>query len=100
MSKSYRRRGEANISSFSDEYSANATREEAKIEIPEIVEPKKDLVKVTIENLNIRKGPGKEFDRTGKFTGAGTFELVERKNGYGKLKSGEGWIMLDFCEEI
>lgn len=100
MSKSYRRRGESHVSSFSDEYSVNVAQEETEDEIPEVIEPKKDMVKVTINNLNIRKGPGKEFDRTGKFTGAGIFELVERRNGFGKLKSDEGWIMLDFCEDL
>ena len=60
----------------------------------------RDFVIVSIKNLNIRKGPGKEFDRTGEFTGPGKFELTERKNGFGKLRSGKGWICLDFCEDI
>ena len=66
----------------------------------------KKFVKVAIKNLNIRKGPGKKFDRTGKFTGIGTFEISETKigegssKGWGRLASGEGWISLDFCEEL
>lgn len=66
----------------------------------------KKFVKVAIGNLNIRKGPGKNFDRTGKFTGIGTFEISETKmgegaeKGWGRLASGEGWISLDFCEEL
>lgn len=92
MNKINRRRGEG-YSSLSDEYAS-------PIEVSEKEEPKKDMVKVTITNLNIRKGPGKDFERTGDFTGAGEFELTERQNGYGKLASGEGWISLDFCEDI
>ena len=60
------------------------------------------LVKVNIPNLNIRKGPGSNFNRTGRFTGIGVFTIVEVQNGvgsnsgWGKLKSGAGWISLDY----
>lgn len=61
-------------------------------------------VKVSIPNLNIRKGPGTDFPKTGQFTGKGVFTIVEKKEGkgsaegWGKLKSGLGWISLHFCE--
>lgn len=60
------------------------------------------VVRVNIPNLNIRKGPGTQYPTTGKFTGRGSFTIVEVKNGsgsnkgWGKLKSGAGWISLDF----
>lgn len=60
------------------------------------------LVKVEIDNLNIRTGPGKNHNVTGKFTGKGTFKITEEiagegsESGWGKLASGEGWISLDF----
>ena len=63
-------------------------------------------VKVSIPDLNIRKGPGTNYDRTGKFTGVGVFTIVETKSGqgavsgWGKLKSGAGWISLDHCTRI
>ena len=63
-------------------------------------------VYVPIKNLNIRKGPGFKFDRIGKFTGIGEFEIIKKtkttdsEKGWAKLKSGQGWINLDFCEEI
>ena len=86
-------------SSLSDRYyEENTTKKDIIEEVP--VESKVDKVKVTINDLNIRKGAGKEFDRTGKFTGPGIFEITERKNGYGKLKSGEGWISLEFCQDV
>lgn len=95
MSKQYRKRSE--------------NYEPAKkITFTDVVPEKKDIskVKVSINNLNIRKGPGKEFERTGKFTGKGVFEIVERKEGngstkgWGKLKNEQGWISLEFCEDI
>lgn len=62
-------------------------------------------VKVSIKNLNIRKGPGTNYAKTGKFTGVGVFTIVETQSGigsdkgWGRLKSG-GWISLKFCEAI
>lgn len=64
------------------------------------------LVKVSISDLNIRKGPGTDYDRTGKFTGIGVFTIVEVKSGkgstagWGRLKSGAGWISLDYTTKI
>lgn len=64
------------------------------------------LVKVSITDLNIRKGPGTNYGKTGKFTGVGTFTIVEKSSGqgstkgWGRLKSGAGWISLDFCTRI
>lgn len=52
-------------------------------------------VQVKINNLRIRKGPGTNYEWTGKYTGAGTFTIVEEKTGWGKLKSGAGWISLN-----
>ena len=93
MAKRYRN-DKRSYSSLSDDYVEEHRIDECNEEEPV------DKVKVTIDNLNIRKGAGKEFDRTGKFTGPGIFEITERKNGYGKLKSGEGWISLEFCQDV
>ena len=59
-------------------------------------------VRVSIKNLNIRKGPGTNYDKTGKYTGIGVFTIVAEADGegatkWGKLKSGAGWISLDYC---
>ena len=60
-------------------------------------------VKVSISDLNIRKGPGTDYAKTGKFTGKGVFTIVEVKSGkgstagWGRLKSGAGWISLDYA---
>ncbi len=63
-------------------------------------------VEVTISDLNIRKGPGTNYAKTGKYTGKGKFTIVETKSGqgssagWGRLKSGAGWISLDFAKKI
>ena len=60
-------------------------------------------VRITIPDLNIRSGPGTNYAKTGRCTGIGVFTIVEVKtgegsvNGWGKLKSGAGWISLDYC---
>lgn len=62
-------------------------------------------VRVTIKNLNIRKGPGTNYDKTGKHTGIGVFTIVAESEGegatkWGKLKSNAGWISLDYAKRI
>ena len=56
-------------------------------------------VRVTIDDLNIRKGPGVSYDISGQ-TGKGVFTIVETKDNWGKLRSGRGWICLDYAEKI
>ena len=64
------------------------------------------LVKVSISDLRIRSSPGTDTAATGKFTGAGVFTITEVKDGpgsakgWGRLKSGAGWIALDFAQKI
>ena len=63
-------------------------------------------VEVHITDLNIRIGPGINYGRTGAYTGKGTFEITEvasgegSRSGWGKLKSGDGWISLDYATRI
>lgn len=63
-------------------------------------------VRVSISNLNIRKGAGTNYAKTGKYTGKGVFTITEVKSGtgstkgWGKLKSGAGWISLDYCTRV
>lgn len=63
-------------------------------------------VRVSIDDLNIRKGPGTNYARTGLYTGKGTFTIIKMKSGqgskagWGKLKSGAGWISLDYAKRI
>ncbi len=63
------------------------------------------LVKVSICDLNIRKGPGTDYDRI-QFIPIGVYTIMEvragkgSKAGWGRLKSGIGWISLDFVRRI
>lgn len=62
-------------------------------------------VRVRIPDLNIRKGPGTDYEKTGKFTGVGVFSIVAEAAGegakkWGKLRSGAGWISLEYGEKI
>lgn len=64
------------------------------------------LVKVSISDLNIRKGAGTNTAKTGQYTGIGVFTIVEVREGkgsdkgWGRLKSGAGWIALSYCEKV
>lgn len=52
-------------------------------------------VEVLISDLNIRKGAGTNYATIGKYTGKGVFTITAVQNGWGKLKSGAGWIYLE-----
>lgn len=59
------------------------------------------LVRVKITNLNIRKGPGTNYGATG-YIQPGIYTIVAESTGkgaakWGKLKSGAGWISLDYA---
>ena len=63
------------------------------------------LVKVTADWLNIRKGAGTDTAKAGSITDKGVYTIVEEKQGvgatkWGKLKSGVGWISLDYTQKI
>ena len=64
------------------------------------------MVKVSIPDLNIRKGAGTNTAKTGQCTGIGIFTIVDVREGkgsdkgWGRLKSGAGWISLDYCQRM
>lgn len=64
------------------------------------------LVRITATNLNIRRGPGTNYSRTGLYIKPGAYTIVETSAGpgsdagWGKLKSGAGWIAMDYAERI
>lgn len=55
-------------------------------------------VKVTVDALNIRKGAGTKFAITGVIRDRGVYTIVEESDGWGKLKSGAGWICLKYTQ--
>jgi len=62
------------------------------------------LVRVTASVLNIRSGPGTDHAIVGTITDRGTYTIVEESQGqgsrvgWGRLKSGAGWIALCLTE--
>lgn len=61
------------------------------------------MVKVTADVLNIRKGPGTNYGTNGAIKDRGVYTIVAESAGagatkWGKLKSGAGWISLDYCQ--
>lgn len=71
-----------------------------------VVGPCDFKVKVETGKLKIRKGPSAKYKLTGLRTGKGVFTIVEVKtgsgsaSGWGKLKSGAGWIPLDKVKRV
>lgn len=86
-------------------YFGHKTKKE-ETETPKTETFKPYQVKVEISNLRIRTGAGTNYTPTGEYTGKGVFTITEVKegkgseSGWGKLKSGAGWISLDFAKKI
>lgn len=64
-------------------------------------------VRVNIPDLNIRRGLGAQFAKTGEYTRIGVYTIIVAesygmgaKKGLGKLKSHRGWILLDYTERL
>ena len=67
-------------------------------------EPIKDksyIVRITAVALNVRSGPGTNYPVVKVLReGGNSFTIVDEKNGFGLLKSGIGWIMLQHTERV
>lgn len=59
-------------------------------------------VKVTASALNIRNGAGTNYQINGVITDKGVYTIVsESKDGkWGKLKSGQGWVSLQYTKKV
>ena len=64
------------------------------------------IVRITpSDGVNIRKGAGTDYAIVGAIAQGGAYTIVAEKTGkgatkWGKLKSGAGWIALDYTEKI
>ena len=58
------------------------------------------LVKVSASALNIRKGAGTSYPVVGCIGDKGIYTIVAEDNGWGKLKSGAGWISLAYTKRV
>lgn len=69
-------------------------------------ESKSYKVKVTASALNVRKGPGMNYDIVERIRDKGVYTIIDESagkgsdKGWGKLKSGAGWISLDHVKKI
>lgn len=58
------------------------------------------MVKVTAAVLNIRQGPGANYPKVGQIINQGVYTIAETQDNWGKLKSGAGWICLDYTKKV
>ncbi len=58
------------------------------------------VVKVTTAALNVRKGAGTGYAVSTVIRDQGCYTIVAEKDGWGKLKSGAGWIQLSYTKKI
>ena len=58
------------------------------------------LVKVTTETLNVRDGAGVNYPIKTTVKKNQVYTIVEEKNGWGKLKSGVGWVHLGYTKKV
>ncbi len=92
------------------EIAAEVNKRLGVTETPVVTTPTEEFkpysVRVTISDLSVRRGPGTNYTKTGKFTGKGVFTIVAESKGtgstkgWGKLKSGVGWISLDYADKL
>lgn len=55
---------------------------------------KEEVYRIITDSLNVRKGAGTKYEIVGTVKKGSAYTIVEKKNGFGKLKSGAGWISL------
>jgi uncharacterized FlgJ-related protein len=58
------------------------------------------LVKVTADSLNVRRGPGTRYGINMAIRDHGIYTIVEEQAGWGRLKSGAGWISLAYTKRV
>ena len=56
-------------------------------------------VKVTVDSLQMRTGPGTKYKIKGKLK-KGTYVICETKSGWGKLKKNGYWIKLSYTKKV
>lgn len=58
--------------------------------------PEPFIVQITASSLNVRKGPGTSYAVARTVSKGQVFTIVQQQGGWGKLKSGAGWISLKY----
>ena len=57
-------------------------------------------VKINTEVLNVRKGPGANYPITTQVRQGSVYTIVAEESGWGKLKSGVGYIKLSYTKKV
>lgn len=57
-------------------------------------------VKINTAVLNVRSGAGTSYKVTTTVKKNQIYTIIEEKNGWGKLKSGAGWIKLSYTKKV
>lgn len=57
-------------------------------------------VRITANTLNVRSGAGTSYKVTTTVKKNGIYTITAEQNGWGKLKSGAGWISLKYTEKV
>lgn len=70
------------------------------VNIDSLVDNKSYLVRVNTGSLNIRSGPNTTYKVVGSITDRGIYTIVETQGTWGKLKSGAGWISLNYVIKL
>lgn len=58
------------------------------------------LVKITANTLYVRAGAGVKYEIKTQVKKGEVYTIVEEENGWGKLKSGAGWISLAYTQNV
>ena len=56
------------------------------------------LVKITADTLNVRAGAGTNYKINTRVKKNEVYTIIQEQNGWGKLKSGAGWISLNYTK--
>ena len=58
------------------------------------------IVRINTDTLNVRTGPGTNYKIKTQVHKHELYTIINEKDGWGKLKSGVGWILLDYTQKI
>lgn len=65
-----------------------------------VTQSKSYLVKITASTLNVRAGAGTSYKVNTTVKKGQIYTIVDEKDGWGKLKSGAGWIKLSYTTKV
>lgn len=88
------------------ETSSEATKKDVKIQqnaihsADEADHQSEFRIQVTAARVNVRIGPGTSYGISTQIKDRGIYTIIDRIENWGKLKSGAGWICLDFTKKV